>query len=415
MIFPSDCSILALHLQTTLVKEAFFEKQISLKIYWVEQMFCVDFADLSPDFMNSVPFPDPTSEAFSFFSSTSYRIMIPFTSVTSIDPFVDQERKPEESTCFLTIVFDQVPLFFSRPTFTSSLRNPWIPVEDPSKLFKNFPKNAFNSISVTIPSWETSKQHGPHRNRNLIKRISDNFPPLFNPEDHSLTRNSAQESKTAQGQAEYLAKFQFFAIPLSKSKPNPPPPSEPATKESTQKQSKKHPWNWASDLFHPETFLCHLAKCTTPEGTAKAAKENFTILYRILETKAQNPQLEWFDPDLEHLFAFFPDLAKHLELSRETALVKASGKPKGKQLQQERRPGGFTSNTIPPVAFYFKERGKEPPPPPTCHYCCRTEAPDVRLLNCAKCKQVAYCSKSCQVADWKEFHKRECSQFAKDA
>ena len=32
------------------------------------------------------------------------------------------------------------------------------------------------------------------------------------------------------------------------------------------------------------------------------------------------------------------------------------------------------------------------------------------LLQCAKCKAAAYCSKECQIRDWKAGHKRDCGQ-----
>ena len=34
------------------------------------------------------------------------------------------------------------------------------------------------------------------------------------------------------------------------------------------------------------------------------------------------------------------------------------------------------------------------------------------MKKCAKCKQVFYCSRECQVAHWKSGHRRECEQLA---
>ena len=34
------------------------------------------------------------------------------------------------------------------------------------------------------------------------------------------------------------------------------------------------------------------------------------------------------------------------------------------------------------------------------------------LLQCAKCKAAAYCSKECQTRDWRAGHKRDCGQGA---
>ncbi|KAJ7181406.1 hypothetical protein C8R43DRAFT_1116782 [Mycena crocata] len=45
---------------------------------------------------------------------------------------------------------------------------------------------------------------------------------------------------------------------------------------------------------------------------------------------------------------------------------------------------------------------------------CRKEDPDptkITLLRCSRCFGVSYCSKECQVADWKQFHKGECSIY----
>lgn len=43
-----------------------------------------------------------------------------------------------------------------------------------------------------------------------------------------------------------------------------------------------------------------------------------------------------------------------------------------------------------------------------CHKCHKSSAnEDVKLLNCAGCKKVKYCSKACQASDW-GVHKRFC-------
>lgn len=44
---------------------------------------------------------------------------------------------------------------------------------------------------------------------------------------------------------------------------------------------------------------------------------------------------------------------------------------------------------------------------------CLSRQPTVKNLNrCVQCKQVWYCSKGCQVADWKAGHKAECRHMA---
>lgn len=47
--------------------------------------------------------------------------------------------------------------------------------------------------------------------------------------------------------------------------------------------------------------------------------------------------------------------------------------------------------------------------PPYCCHACGLSGDDNRLLFCARCNQVAYCSKECQVYDWREAgHKLVC-------
>jgi hypothetical protein len=43
-----------------------------------------------------------------------------------------------------------------------------------------------------------------------------------------------------------------------------------------------------------------------------------------------------------------------------------------------------------------------------CAYCETPEDPDNKLKSCSRCKLVAYCGKSCQVAHWKSAHKEVC-------
>ncbi|GFH55150.1 hypothetical protein CTEN210_11626 [Chaetoceros tenuissimus] len=43
---------------------------------------------------------------------------------------------------------------------------------------------------------------------------------------------------------------------------------------------------------------------------------------------------------------------------------------------------------------------------------CEKVYPDKQLLVCAKCKYIGYCSKECQVSDWKD-HKEQCEIYAK--
>ena len=52
-------------------------------------------------------------------------------------------------------------------------------------------------------------------------------------------------------------------------------------------------------------------------------------------------------------------------------------------------------------------------PPPVCFSCGKEQLAQQLLLKCAKCKVAAYCSKECQVADWKKKHKLACASYAR--
>lgn len=45
---------------------------------------------------------------------------------------------------------------------------------------------------------------------------------------------------------------------------------------------------------------------------------------------------------------------------------------------------------------------------PECKICSKSR-PEVKLMNCAKCRKVAYCSRECQTVDWPA-HKTSCGQ-----
>jgi MYND finger/Plasmid pRiA4b ORF-3-like protein len=46
----------------------------------------------------------------------------------------------------------------------------------------------------------------------------------------------------------------------------------------------------------------------------------------------------------------------------------------------------------------------------TCQVCGKQEgeAPDARLQRCGKCKNALYCSRECQIKDWKQGHRSDC-------
>jgi hypothetical protein len=49
----------------------------------------------------------------------------------------------------------------------------------------------------------------------------------------------------------------------------------------------------------------------------------------------------------------------------------------------------------------------------TCQYCgkCETQMDNTKLMKCQRCKMTCYCSKECQVADWKS-HKKACKEIS---
>ena len=62
-------------------------------------------------------------------------------------------------------------------------------------------------------------------------------------------------------------------------------------------------------------------------------------------------------------------------------------------------PSHHTEGTVPP------------PPPETMCACAACGKVGVKLLRCATCKTVWYCSRACQRSDWK-VHKRDCNARA---
>jgi hypothetical protein len=57
-----------------------------------------------------------------------------------------------------------------------------------------------------------------------------------------------------------------------------------------------------------------------------------------------------------------------------------------------------------------KKNAKQAPKTGRCAYCC-SEGLKLELKKCSQCKSVQYCSKKCQVADWKAGHKKDCETF----
>jgi len=50
-------------------------------------------------------------------------------------------------------------------------------------------------------------------------------------------------------------------------------------------------------------------------------------------------------------------------------------------------------------------------PTPAPKYCSQCEILSTTLKNCAKCKSVSYCNRTCQTAHWL-FHKKDCARLA---
>ena len=48
-----------------------------------------------------------------------------------------------------------------------------------------------------------------------------------------------------------------------------------------------------------------------------------------------------------------------------------------------------------------------------CMRCGRPETMSLKLKSCTKCKMMNYCSKDCQISDWKELHKHQCEALSK--
>jgi hypothetical protein len=57
-----------------------------------------------------------------------------------------------------------------------------------------------------------------------------------------------------------------------------------------------------------------------------------------------------------------------------------------------------------------KKKAKQTPKTGWCSYC-NSEVLKLELKMCGQCKSTKYCSKECQVADWRGSHKRECKGY----
>jgi hypothetical protein len=60
-----------------------------------------------------------------------------------------------------------------------------------------------------------------------------------------------------------------------------------------------------------------------------------------------------------------------------------------------------------------KKNAKQDPKTGRCSYC-NKESPRMELKNCSRCKFVHYCSKECQIADWRAGHKKDCERYKRE-
>jgi hypothetical protein len=57
-----------------------------------------------------------------------------------------------------------------------------------------------------------------------------------------------------------------------------------------------------------------------------------------------------------------------------------------------------------------KMNAKQAPKTGRCRYC-NSEKLKFELKKCSQCQLVQYCSKKCQLADWRAGHKKECEEY----
>jgi len=438
-VFPSDMEIQAVHLNHQLFREAIHERQITLKIYWLEGYLAVDFLDLG--FVNCA---DVLQDFFQYLGSRSLRLRFDFSSVALSELVVN--GAPEEKPSFFTFLLNAPPKLYHRRTFTTSLKNPWLPIDSPTSF--GFPGTQINAVSVTLPPWSGSRSTGPTRNRHLLKRLLQNLPPLYNPELKGVTRNTMSATKTAQGDVLYLQKVEFLGEPIkptaakgakggkgkekekhegeggvpdASSEPEPAAGQEEDKTTSTADETgTPHQWNWDTDVLSADTFLAHLAKKSGGKSTLKAAKESFAILYELIYTSHLYPEFSWFQPDTSRLFPPSEEAAARL-LKRASPQQQAG---RSKLIRSFIASGEESGPTLPPIPVLFSQKDGKTREHRRCAYCLTREealpavpaatlggeAKPAKLQGCSQCKKVAYCSKECQKLDWKEIHKAECKR-----
>jgi hypothetical protein len=118
-------------------------------------------------------------------------------------------------------------------------------------------------------------------------------------------------------------------------------------------------------------------------------------------------------------------LAAWLKLGKDTFLDALRGTPVASSNQQtivdftasmgklgtDRELVLFLSKQIPCSCLdENKKNAKQAPKAGRCSYCTSQDL-KLELKKCSQCKSVQYCSKGCQVADWRAGHKKECEKW----
>jgi hypothetical protein len=122
-------------------------------------------------------------------------------------------------------------------------------------------------------------------------------------------------------------------------------------------------------------------------------------------------------------------LATWFKLGKDPFLEALRGKPVASSNQEtmmdfqasmakigtERGLGLFLSKQIPCSCLdEDKKNAKETPKTGRCSYCNSEDRPKTELKRCSQCKAVHYCSKECQVKDWKAGHKKDCVECKRE-
>jgi hypothetical protein len=113
-------------------------------------------------------------------------------------------------------------------------------------------------------------------------------------------------------------------------------------------------------------------------------------------------------------------LATWFKLGKDTFIGALQGIPvkshqsqaRGQKMSTDREVVLFLSRQIPCSCLdENKKNAKQIPKTRWCQYCFKEDL-KVELMKCSQCKLVGYCSKECQIEDWRRGHKSDCKQIA---